>query len=99
MTSLPHPKSETPIKMRLELSDTPQYENKDTYEFEDNGEYVSKFKTYNFVVYDNNNKAIMRFKPDNSTGTIKDLIFDDKGNKVDWKTYIQGMKEMGKPKY
>lgn len=101
MTSLPHPRSETPITMKLMLSDTPQYKNKETYDFEDNGDYVKNFRTYNFVVYDNTNKEIARFEPDNSgtNGTIENFIFDSNGKKVEWDIYIKGMKEKGKPRF
>ena len=91
MTSIPYPKTETPIKLRLELSDTPQFKNMQDGEFSDNGEWVKKHKTYNFNVYDNTNKKIVSFEPDNK-GTIKNFIFDSNGTKVDWETYRQGIK-------
>ena len=92
MTSLPYPKTETPIKMKLELSNTPQSENMENGEFVDNGEWVKKHKTYNFNVYDNTNKKIARFVPDNTKGTIKNFIFDSNGGKVNWETYKQGIR-------
>ncbi len=93
LTSMPYPKTETPVKLKLEFGPTPQWENKDTYDFTDDGNYVGKHKTYHLNVYDNTNKKIIGFTPDNSKGTIKNFIFDSNGAKVDWNTYLTGMKQ------
>ncbi len=96
ITSVPYPKTETPVKLRLELAPTPQSENMEDGEFTDNGDFVGKHRTYNLNVYDNTNKKIIGFKPDNTKGTIKNFIFDSNGSKVEWDTYLQGVKQLRK---
>jgi hypothetical protein len=98
LTSMPHPRTETPVKLRLEFAPTTQSELMDDgiVQFTDNGDFVKKHRTYNLNVYDNTNKKIIRFEPDNVKGTMKNFIFDSNGNKVEWDTYLKGVKQFRK---